>query len=422
MTWNHQTTVKGLDLATWVFLCGRFVSNLGEQLLLYAIPLMIYEHTRDVAKSGQAFLIEWLPAVLLLPFLGSLTDYVSERRVYFGSELLRALVCVAALVGISSGLVSLFVALTMAAAILGVLHSQNYVALETTIVRRFGGQNMGQVQSLVEGIESVSEVAGPALAGLLIALVTKDWLLAVAAGVFVVSASSILALGEESSETTPNYNKVTKKEPILRGVQHGFVLVFTMPRILALCGISMSLNLLMGVVLATSPAVAKTVLSASDQEFALIGITGGLAGAALMFGLPLLMRKLTPASLAGLAFALLFIAGALLGLSRNLGLFVAGFACLSCAIGVLNVYVRLERAKAIAPEMFGRAIGVIILLNRLGMPLAGALVAWGSWLMPAQTLVLAVAIASLLIVLVLVCYLTRRPRASLTEPLTGAVL
>jgi hypothetical protein len=193
-----------------------------------------------------------------------------------------------------------------------------------------------------------------------------------------------------------------------------------MPRILALCGISMSLNLLMGVVLATNPAVVKTVLGASDQEFALVGTTGGLAGAALMFGLPLLMRKLTPALLAGLAFALLLVAGALLGLSRNFAPFVAGFACLSCAIGVLNVYVRLERAKAIAPEVFGRAIGVIILLNRLGMPFAGALVALGSPLMPAQALVVTVAIATLLIVAALVGYLTRRPRAGLTESLTGA--
>ena len=81
MTGELHPAGKGLGIATWVFLGGRFVSNLGEQLLLYAIPLLIYEHTRDVAKSGQAFLIEWLPAVLLLPFLGSLMDCVSERRV-----------------------------------------------------------------------------------------------------------------------------------------------------------------------------------------------------------------------------------------------------------------------------------------------------------------------------------------------------
>ena len=420
MTSAAQKTAKGLDLATWAFLCGRFVSNLGEQLLLYAIPLMIYDQTHDVGKSGQAFLVEWLPAVLLLPFLGSLTDHFSERRVYFGSEMLRGLICAAAFASLTTGLVSPFLVLILASAALGVLHAQNYVALETTIIRRFGKENLGQVQSLVEGIESVSEVAGPALAGLLVAVVTKEWLLAIAAAVFVASASSILALMKKGPAAAPSQEGPQGKEPILRGVQRGFVLVLTMPRILALSGISMSLNLVMGVVLATNPAVAKTVLGASDQEFALIGITGGLAGAALMFGLPLLIKKLKPASLARLAFALLFLAGALLGMSRSFAPFVAGFASLSCAIGVFNVYVRLERAKAIAPEEFGRAIGVIILLNRLGMPVAGALVAFASHLLPVQTLVLTVAITALLAILVLFRYLTRRPRPALALSITGA--
>lgn len=400
---------KGLGLATWTFLFGRFISNLGEQLVLYAIPLMIYDYTRDVSKSGQAFLIEWLPAVLLLPFLGSLTDHFSEGRVYFGSEMMRALVCAAASACLLLGIVPPFVALTAAAAALGVLHSQNYVALETTIVRRFGTDKLGQVQSLVEGIESVSEVVGPALAGLLVALITKEWLLALAAVVFIASASLILVLIKSGPAAAPAHEEAREKHPILRSVQRGFAIVLTMPRIMALSGISMSLNVLMGVVLATNPAVAKTVLNASDQEFALIGITGGIAGAALMLLLPLLIKKLQPAALAGLAFVLLFGA-ALLGTSHSLAAFVVGFASLSCAIGVFNVYVRLERAKAIAPAEFGCAIGVIILLNRLGMPLAGALVAFGSQLLPLQTLVLTVAIAVMLTILALFRYLSRIPR------------
>ena len=135
------------------------------------------------------------------------------------------------------------------------------------------------------------------------------------------------------------------------------------------------------------------------------------------------MLKLTPSALAGLAFTLLCGAGALLGLFHNFGLFIVRFACRGCAIGVANVYVRLERAKAIAPEVFGRAIGVIILLNRLGMPLAGMLVALGSSLLPPQTLVLTVASATLLLSFALFGYLTRQPRpVFLTRSFKGVAL
>jgi MFS family permease len=407
---------KGLDLAIWLFLFGRMVSNIGEQLLLYAIPLMIFDYTHDVGKSGQAFLIEWLPAVLLLPFLGSVTDRFTERRVYFGSEMLRALVCTGAFLSLLAGLVSPFITLAVTVAALGVLHSQNSVALETTIIRRFGTENIARVQSLVEGLEGISEVMGPALAGLLVGIVTKQWLLAMSAGVFIVSGASVLALvaGTRQAPERP------AKEPILRGVRRGFSIVLTMSRLLALAGISMSLNLLLGVVLATNPAVAKSVLGVSDFQFALIGTTSGVVGATLMFCLPVLMKKMRSTLLASLSFFLLCLAGGLLGTARSFAPFVAGFTCLNCAIGMFNVYVCLERAKAIPQAEFGRAIGVIILLTRLGMPLAGALVAVGSRVMEAQSLVLMVASAAVLTILSILRYLMRTPSPVVTEPIIGA--
>jgi len=409
---------KGLDIATWFFLSGRMVSNIGEQLLLYAIPLMIFDYTHDVGQSGQAFLIEWLPAVLLLPCLGSVTDRFTEWRVYGSSEMLRALVCIGAFLSLIANLASPFATLALAAAALGVLHSQNYVALETTIVRRFGTENLAQVQSLVEGIESISEVAGPALAGLLAGVITKQWLLAMSSAVFLASGSSVLVLvtGARQASERP------AKEPILRGVRRGFAIVLTMPRLLALAAISMSLNLLMGVVLATNPAVAKSVLGVSDGQFALIGTTGGVAGATLMFCLPVLIKWLRPASLACLSFLLLCLAGALLGTARSFAPFVAGFACLNCTVCMFNVYVRLERAKAISQAEFGRAIGVIILLNRLGMPLAGALVAVGSRVMEAQSLVLMVSAATVLTILTILRYFIRTPGPTVTKAIIGAAL
>jgi MFS family permease len=409
---------KGLDVATWLFLSGRLVSNVGEQLLLYAIPLMIFDHTHDVGQSGQAFLIEWLPAVLLLPFLGSVTDRFTEWRVYGGSEMLRALVCIGAFVSLIANLTAPFVTLTLTAAALGVLHAQNYVALETTIVRRFGTEKLAQVQSLVEGIESISEVVGPALAGLLAGVITKQWLLAMSSVVFLTSGSSVLALVTGARQVAER----PAKEPILCGIRRGFAIVLTMPRLLALAAISMSLNLLLGVVLATNPAVAKGVLGVSDSQFALIGTTGGVAGATLMFCLPVLMNWLRPASLAHLSFLLLGLAGALLGTARSFAPFVAGFAGLSCAISMFNVYVRLERAKAISQAEFGRAIGVIIFLSRLGLPLAGALVALGSRVIEAQSLVLIVSAAVVLTILTILRYVTRTPGPTVTKATIGAAL
>jgi hypothetical protein len=141
-----------------------------------------------------------------------------------------------------------------------------------------------------------------------------------------------------------------------------------------------------------------------------------------MFCLPVLIKWLRPASLACLSFLLLCLAGALLGTARSFAPFVAGFACLNCTVCMFNVYVRLERAKAISQAEFGRAIGVIILLNRLGMPLAGALVAVGSRVMEAQSLVLMVSAVTVLTILTILRYFIRIPGPTVTKAIIGAAL
>lgn len=391
---------RRLDFASKVFLAGRLLSNVAEQLALYALPLLVFEATRSVAKSGQAFFTEWLPGVLLLPFLGSLTDRFSERRVYLGSELSRAAIAVGGLCALRLHLMAPFIVLTAAAAGLAILHSQNYVALETTIVRRFAARDLAHVQSLVEGIESVAEIVGPALAGALVAVCTKPSLLALAAGAFVASGLSVLALRRDHAAPIPR-----RCAQPLADVKRGFEIVVGLPRILALAVISFILNVLVGVVLATNPAVAKTVLDIGDGEFAWIGIVGGSAGAALMFGLPGLLRRIELPALRRISLCLLAAAGALLGWSRNLAPFVLGYACLSCAVAMFNVYVRVERARAISSQEFGRAISVVILIARMGMPVAGILVTLAGTAVQPQSLVLALSGASILAIFTILRFL-----------------
>jgi hypothetical protein len=78
---------------------------------------------------------------------------------------------------------------------------------------------------------------------------------------------------------------------------------------------------------------------------------------------------------------------------------------------MFNVVVRVERARLISLDAFGRAIGVIILINRMGLPLAGALVVLGSAMLRPQSVVIAVAGLSALTILAMLRFLNR-PAAS----------
>jgi hypothetical protein len=203
------------------------------------------------------------------------------------------------------------------------------------------------------------------------------------------------------------------RPPVLAQLAVGFKVVMVNPKLVALMGMTMGLNLVFGVVVATNPAVAKGELGVSDVGFATIGTVAGVSGALLLFALPILLRRVSPIVLARGSFGLMVAAGLLLGLGRTFPLLVFGFSCLTCAIGVFNVFVRTERAKVIPRATFGRAMGVVVLFNRLGLPLAGLAVAAGTRLTDPRTVVLATTALVTMSSLAFLLYVTRPAGASL---------
>ena len=48
---------------------ARFIGCMADQVVLFAVPTLVYERTGSIGATGLAFAIEWIPrlASLLLP-------------------------------------------------------------------------------------------------------------------------------------------------------------------------------------------------------------------------------------------------------------------------------------------------------------------------------------------------------------------
>src|SRR4051794_9009631 len=77
------------------FMAARFITTLGDNFLLFALPLIVLKITGSLRMAGLAFFIEWLPRVLSLPFAGAIVDRVGGLRVLKTSDLVRAILCAA---------------------------------------------------------------------------------------------------------------------------------------------------------------------------------------------------------------------------------------------------------------------------------------------------------------------------------------
>src|ERR1700712_1682771 len=108
------------------FFISLFLSRLADQVLLFLVPLIVFQTTNSASLAGLAFFVETLPRFLAFPICGALCDKYSPIRLLHISQIYRALICLVAM-----GLYGLFGGigwLIGLSAICGVLTTQGIMA------------------------------------------------------------------------------------------------------------------------------------------------------------------------------------------------------------------------------------------------------------------------------------------------------
>ncbi|MEV7419289.1 MFS transporter [Streptomyces sp. NPDC089919] len=386
------------------FVAGRGLAALADQFLLFAIPLLAYKLTGSASQTGLIFLIEWLPRVVFLPMAGVLADRIRGYVLYIGSDIVRsglALTAFALMYLLPEGQ---FITLCVLVAGMSVAGAQSYLALEATLPRFVPMDQMVRAQSIVQGTEQVSEVAGPALAALLASVMATDDLLLVIGVVYALTTLNTLSLRRWlRTETLAGATaEPTTVRSVLTGVAEGVATLRKLPAILGLVGLTMTVNLMVGVGMATSAATTSGVFEAPDGYYGALTTGAGVVGVLTFFVVPKLSKRLKPFVALMASYSLICLGGIGVGLANTFAQYAVSYAVLLGTVGFFNVFIRMERIKRIPREHFAKTIGIIILLHQISLPAAGLLVTLFAVSHGPQTVVLGSVIGSLCIVVLLV--------------------
>jgi MFS family permease len=158
---RHNTAFRRL-------FASQFISGLGTMVSYVAVPWQLYELTRSNAQVGLLGLVQLVPVVICSLLGGAVADRVDRKRLLMGSEALMAL-CLAGLLANALRDTPSALAIYALVAVLQGASGFHRPALEALTQKLARPDEFAAVAALSSVRGTVGMVAGPALAGLLLA-------------------------------------------------------------------------------------------------------------------------------------------------------------------------------------------------------------------------------------------------------------
>jgi MFS family permease len=147
---------------------GNFVTGLGTQATLVALPYQLYVQTRSPVLTGLLGAVELLPLIAMSLYGGALADRMDRRRLLLADQLALVAISGALAAGAYAGRPPLALLYVLAAMLAGFSAIQN-VARSAIVPNVVDRSRLRGALALNFGLYQLTMVIGPALGGLIIA-------------------------------------------------------------------------------------------------------------------------------------------------------------------------------------------------------------------------------------------------------------
>ena len=189
-------SLAGYNYRLWA--AGTLVSNVGTWMQRTSQDWIVFtELTRyDATAVGFVMALQFGPSLLLLPFTGFAADHFDRRRLLILSQSLQALLALALGILTLTGTVVLWHVYTLAF-LLGCVTAFDAPARQTFVAELVSDKNLSNAVALNSTSFQIARMAGPALAGLLIAGVGTGWVFLLNAATFGAVLAALGAMREK---------------------------------------------------------------------------------------------------------------------------------------------------------------------------------------------------------------------------------
>jgi MFS family permease len=348
-----------------LLLAGELISNFGDGIFLVALPWYVLAHHGGALLLGTILTAYGVPRTALLIVGGHASDRYRPWTVMLAANCARGLAVTAFVVTAATGTAHGPV-LTVIAIVLGAGEGMFIPASSAIVPALLPADELQAGNALISGTTQLSQLAGPALGGLLVVLVGPADSFAIDAATFAVSALTLAGVRRDAPRptttahpTNPAGNPVTLRDvlgqPIVR-------LMLVTDALVNLGSTGMSRVAL--------PALAKGPMRLHASGYGALSAAMGaglLIGTIIASSIPSARRPLLVSSLVLIPtvplIAVLPYAG---GWITAAIILILAFTLI--AIGNLLLITALQQWAP--PELLGRLTGVLMLASVGMMPVS----------------------------------------------------
>lgn len=203
---------------------GQVTSQIGEGLNKVALLWFVYELTGSAMMIATVGIIQTVPPLLFGPLIGVYLDRMRKKPVMISVDLMRTglTFLIPALYALDHlSLEGLFV-LIFLQSLVSTVFGPALVSAVPLLVRR---TELVSANALIQGTNNIGGLLGPAVSGILIALIGAQHVLYVNAATFLVSALCLLPV-RTNEILAANVRRQAKPESLLSELSVGFRFVF----------------------------------------------------------------------------------------------------------------------------------------------------------------------------------------------------
>ena len=314
--WSERLAMKGIGVqgsrAFLLIWLGQLVSITGSALTSFALGVWVYSRTGSVTKYSLLLLATALPGILLSPFVGALIDRWGQRSALLVSDGGGALVAVSLVLLFFSGRLQIW-ELYVLLSISSVCRAAQLPAFMASISLLVPKAQFGRAGGMVQIVQAVSLVVGPAAGAALLALTSVAGVILIDFATFLFSLATLALIRVPAPPPLP---EGAGRPSLLREAAAGWSFIRERPGLIGLLGFFCVVNFNIAVVQTlitpmildfSNPATLGTVLSVGSVGMLLGSIAmsawggprrhvHGVLGFGILFGLGLFASGLRAAA------------------------------------------------------------------------------------------------------------------------------